>query len=30
VDTERARLAEFAEQRATLVAQRERMAALAG
>ena len=30
VDTERARLAEFAEQRATLAAQRERMAALAG
>ncbi|MDD3649874.1 valine--tRNA ligase [Immundisolibacter sp.] len=30
VATERARLAEFAEQRATLAAQRERMAALAG
>jgi valyl-tRNA synthetase len=30
VDTERARLSEFAEQRATLAAQRERMAALAG
>ena len=30
VDTERARLSEFADQRATLAAQRERMAALAG
>ncbi|MEA3221188.1 valine--tRNA ligase [Immundisolibacter sp.] len=30
VDTERARLAEFADQRATLAAQRERMATLAG
>nr|ART36538.1 C740 [uncultured bacterium] len=30
VDTERARLAEFGEQRATLASQRERMAVLAG